>query len=115
MLLVGIDAVLSVLLAVLLLVAGILVFRRSPASRRLHRIYAWAKLPLALAGAVGVGWMFDSFMTAFAPRPPPGQPGPSMMFWTWTIGATVLSCAYSIGLLIALRSRTVRAYYNSIS
>jgi hypothetical protein len=114
-LLVGIEAVLSVLLAVLLLVAGILVFRRSPVSLRLHRIYAWTKLPLAVAGALGIGWMYGSFLSAFTPRPAPGQSSLSAVFWTWAIGAIALSCGYPIGLLIALRSRQVRAYYNSIS
>jgi hypothetical protein len=112
---VGIEAAVSVLLAVLLLVAGILVFRRSPVSLRLHRIYAWAKLPAALAGAVGVGWMYSSFVGAFTPRAAQGQSAESVVFWMWAVGAAVLSCAYPVGLLIALRSRQVRAYYNSIS
>jgi hypothetical protein len=103
------------LLAVLLLVAGLLVFRRSPASRRLHRIYAWVKIPVALAGAVGIGWMYGSLVGAFTAMPGQGQPAATMVFWMYTIGAAVLGCAYPVGLLFALRSSQVRAYYNSIS
>ncbi len=114
-LLAGIEAALSVLLAVLLLVAGILVFRRSPLSLRLHRIYAWVKIPLAVAGGIGIGWMYSSFLGAFTPRAAQGQSAASAVFWIYGVGAAVLSAAYPVGLLIALRSRQVRAYYNSIS
>jgi hypothetical protein len=37
------------------------------------------------------------------------------VFWTWAVGSAAVGCAYPIGLLFALRSKQVRAYYNSIS
>jgi hypothetical protein len=113
--LVAVEAGVSVLLAVLLLVAGILVFRRSPLSRKLHRIYAWLKIPAAVAGGIGIGWMYSSFVGAFAPRGTQGPSAAALVFWMYAVGAAVLGSAYPVGLLITLRSMQVRAYYNSIS
>ena len=51
----------SVLLAIFLIVAGAFVFRDAPGrsrGRRLHRIWAAVKIPVALAAAVGLWWMF---------------------------------------------------------
>lgn len=112
--LVGVEATVSLLLAVLLLVAGILVFRGSPSALRLHRIYAWLKIPTAVAGGVGIGWLFGSFIGAFSPGAGRGNAVELTVFWTWTLGAAALGCAYPIGLLFALRSRQVRAYYTSV-
>jgi hypothetical protein len=104
----------SILLAILLLVAGLLVFRRSHLSPRLHRIYLWLKIPTALAGAVGIGWLYGSFLGAFAPGAGQGSSVEWAVFWTWALGAAALGCAYPIGLFFALRSRQVRAYYAGV-
>jgi hypothetical protein len=45
------DSVLSILLAVFLCFAGICVFRDKREARTCHRIFAWTKLPLAIAAA----------------------------------------------------------------
>ena len=113
--LVGVDAVASLLLALLLLVAGILVFRRSALSARLHRIYAWLKIPTAVAGGIGLGWLFGAFVGAVSAPARAGSPADTGVFWTLGVSAAILGCAYPVGLLLALRSQRVRSYYNSIS
>ena len=62
----------SVLLAIFLIVAGAFVFRDAPGrsrGRRLHRIWAAVKIPVALAAALGLWWMFASFLDAAAVLP----------------------------------------------
>jgi hypothetical protein len=109
------ENLLSVGLAVLLMVAGILTMRQSPKARRLHYYFAWAKIPLSLLGGAAYGWMMMQFMTPLmSASGTPAPLNPWLFFWIYAAFPVVLGCAYPIGLLIALRSRSVRAYYNSI-
>lgn len=100
-----IERLLSLGLAVYLFVIGILVLRQSPRGRRLHHVYAFAKIPLALVGGWATWKLWMSFFSGFGP-------GSIATAWTpWIVAVTVLACAYPIALLIVLRSRTVREYY----
>ncbi len=101
------DGVASFALAVLLLLAGIAALRHSRRSLRMHQIYGWAKLPLAILGSITYCWVLTDFMT--------GMPGTAMgntrmLFGMYSGFLAALSIAYPIGLLIALRSRIVRGY-----
>jgi hypothetical protein len=111
----GADVVLSLVLALVLLVAGLMVFRQSPKSRPLHRFYAWLKIPVALAGAAGMAWMYGAFVGAFSPPVARGASPGAVVFWMWAAGMGVVGCGYSVAVLLVLRSRRVRGYYNSIS
>jgi hypothetical protein len=108
------TSVLSIGLAVLLLVAGIMVLRDSPSGRRLHLIYACLKIPLAVAAGASFAYCIYELMSSLAAST--GAPaqvgfGPT----TWVTVPAALSCIYPVALLIALNSRSVRAYYQSAS
>jgi hypothetical protein len=99
---------LSLLVAIYLLVSGILVLGNSPAGARLHWIYVWLKIPIAIIAALALSWMMQSFVTSM------GMPAGGFPFFSWSsvgIYSGFWGCAYPIALIFALRSRTVRAYY----
>jgi hypothetical protein len=110
------EAAGSIALAIFLLVVGIMVFR--PASRpvKLLRLYALLKIPMAILAGVGLGVMGYEFIAGIASANP-ATSGSTMPAATGFIiyGAVIcaLGIAYPIALLIALRSRTVRQYYQS--
>jgi hypothetical protein len=95
---------LDFLLAVYLFVCGILVLRQSWYGARLHWLYVWVKLPLVLAGLSVSIWLMRSMQW------PPGIPL-TMLIWM-ALGTAALGLAYPVGLIFALRSRPVRAYYS---
>jgi hypothetical protein len=105
------DAVGSLLLAVMLLVAGIGALRHSRGSLRLHQFYGWAKIPVAILGGIAYGWMMSQMLTSL---PGFGASNGKAIFAMYAVFMAALGCAYPIGLLITLRTRTVRGYYNSI-
>jgi hypothetical protein len=55
------EAAVSLLVAIMLLVGGILLLRNSPAYLRLHWIYIIAKIPLVIVAAVA-SWMSSNAM-----------------------------------------------------
>lgn len=99
-----IERLLSLGLAIYLFVIGIMVLRQSPRGRRLHRIYAFAKIPLALVGGWATWRLWTSFFSGFGP-------GFSTAWTPWIVAITFLACLYPIALLIVLQSRTAREYY----
>jgi len=114
------EAILSVALAIYLLIVGIQVFRASFRAPRLLSIYAWLKIPLALVAGVGLamlGYQFTSGITNMAQfrGATPNTAGISLGFIFWGCVIAGLGLALPIGLLIALRSRTVKDYYNSVT
>jgi hypothetical protein len=100
-----ISSFLGILLAAYLLTIGILTLRGSPRGGRLHWIYAWLKIALAICGGISIVVAFNAVTGA----------APSNIFLAPAIIGGIFSAAigviYPIGLLIALRSRTLRAYY----
>ncbi len=92
-------------LAIYLLVIGILTLRGSRLGGRLHRIYAWVKIVLALLGGATLFSLVTHLTGATASNL---FAGPA--FLAGVISAFI-GLLYPIGLLIALRSRTLRAYY----
>ena len=108
------TAVVSAGLAVLLLVAGILMLRHTPIARRLHLIYAWLKIPAAVAGGVSFAYVMYEMMNGFgAAAGTPARIGWGTAAWAGIPAA--LSCIYPVALLIALNTRSVREYYHSVA
>jgi hypothetical protein len=114
------DALLGAGLAAFLLIAGLMVLRDSLRGATLHRIYAWLKIPLAILGAVVWVWLWESLFSGVTASVPPQAAGGPQGAAAVRTGAiihaivfTALGCAYPIALLIALRTRSVRAYYQS--
>ena len=110
------EAFCSVGVAIYLLIVGIFVFRSSLRSPQLLRIYACVKIPLALAAGAVVAWMGYEFMTAITKSMPAGSAGAGIGYASiWAAVLTVLGLAFPVGLLIALRSRTAREFFNAVS
>lgn len=116
--LVMIEAALSAALAVYLLVVGVIVLRGSFMAPRLLRIYAWIKIPLAILAGVGVGTLMYQFYSAIVAMPggagvATGSPLP-LIGSIYGVVLGVLGLAFPIGVLIAVRSRTFRGYFNAV-
>ena len=105
--LVGLDAVLSIALAVLLLVAAIVTLRESNAGRRLHLTYAVPKLLIAFPGAATLGWLYWEIATSGGP-----QSGASFFVGFALYG--LAAALYPIALLIVFQRKTVREYYHGV-
>ncbi len=93
-------------LAIYLFVIGILVMRQSLAGRRLHLIYAWLKLPLAVAGGMSMTWLYSTFLN-IGPRAAIARPG---IIYS-ALWMSVIACIYPIALIITLSTRSMREYY----
>lgn len=111
------ESVASVGLAIYLLIVGIVVFRGSFAARRLLLIYAWVKIPLAFIAGIGIVSLAYGFVSGIAASTPGISTGPPPVagFVIWGGILVVLGIAFPIGLLIAMRSRTVNDYYNAVA
>jgi hypothetical protein len=108
------EAAGSVALAIYLLVLGIFVFRSSSSVPRLLGIYALLKIPLALLGGAGLSLMGYEFVRSMASSGGMARGPSSAIFVVWGVVITVLGCAFPIGLLIALHTRTVKDYFSSV-
>lgn len=106
-----VDGISSALLAILLLVAGILTLRNSARARRLHLVYAIAKIPLVLLGAVASYWLVTSMLGGLRTISSPASYG--MMIGIGLFSS--LGLIYPIILLFVLNTRRVRDHYNSVS
>lgn len=107
-----VTSLLLMALAVYLLVCGILTLRQSTRGRRLHLIYAIAKIPLSVAAGVASAWVMRDMVSSFGG----GAAAPTVGFALFT-GAfpILLGCAYPVALLIALNLRSVREYYQGVT
>jgi hypothetical protein len=109
------TAVLSIGLAVLLLVAGILMLGRSPSGRRLHLVYACLKIPAALAG----GFAIARVMYELTGGPSGGTQqsgaarGAASLLMAFV--PTLLGCIYPVVLLAVLNTKAVRDHFRSIA
>jgi hypothetical protein len=118
----AIAELLSFALAVLLLVAAIQILRDAPSGPKLHRWYALAKIPLVIFATAVSLWLTIGMMQSIMASMPPaagGAAGPQSAFmWSFMAARTILpallALAYPVALLIILRSRTVREYYNAV-
>ena len=104
------EAGASILLAIYLLVIGIVVFRSYRGTAKLLRIYAVLKIPLAIAAGIGIG-RFGYELTSSSLL---ASSGMGSAFYVWGVVLAIVGIAFPIGLLIALSTRGVRNYYNSV-
>jgi hypothetical protein len=106
------DGVASLGLAVWVLIAGIAALRNSRRAFRMHKIYAWAKIPMSIVGGIAYWWLMSQFIR--------GMAGAAASATNWVFGLyagvfAALGCAYPIGLLIATHTKTVRDYYRTMT
>jgi hypothetical protein len=100
----------NVLLAMLLLLAGILMLRDSRKARRLHLAFALLKFG-AIALAVYANWHYvDAFLAAMS-QAGAGANAAGPLLAMVSAGPAAIACLYPLALLIALNTRSVRAYY----
>jgi hypothetical protein len=105
-----VECAVSALLAIYLFIIGIVVLRGSLSSPRLLRIYAYPKILLALTSGVSMVFLiFTSAATVAA------QIAAGAQVSAYMAGASLLigGIAFPIGILIALRSRSVKTYYSA--
>jgi hypothetical protein len=95
-----IENILSVGLSIYLLVIGILTLRNSPAGAKLHKVYAWLKLLLAVTGAGGLFWLIL------------GSGGTAPWAWVSGIMVLVIGIIYPIVLLLILPTKSMREWYS---
>lgn len=96
----------NMLLAIYLLVIGIMVVSNSPRGRRLHLIYAYLKLPLAIITAIASALMMQQLFA--------GTGAGIAMNVGMSVSLIVnmlFACMYPIAVLIVMNTRTVRRYY----
>lgn len=93
-------------LAIYLFVIGIVVMRQSLIGRRLHLIYAWLKLPLAVAGGIAMTWLYTTFLNI---RPGAAMANPGIIYGA--LWMSLIACIYPIALIITLSTRSMREYY----
>jgi hypothetical protein len=113
------EAIGSIALAIFLLVVGIQVFRATFRAQRLLTLYACLKIPLALTAGIGLSMLGYEFANGIASLPTVSAASGSAAsmqtsFIVWGCVIASLGMAFPIGLLIALRSRTVKYYYNAV-
>ena len=109
--LVVVEAGLSMALGVFLVMVAVRLLRRPRQRLRPFMFYTLAKIVLAIAGGLAIGWITTSFVDRV--------PGKARIPVTATqaglalgVSAALLGCIYPLALLIAARTRNVRVYYH---
>lgn len=107
------ESAASIGLSIFLFISGIMVLNNSPRGAKLHRVYAVVKILLAIVAGV-VMWMlwsqvFNSMMSAAGPQFRMGA-----LTGAWAVVGSLVSCVYPVALLIVLRTRAVRSYYDPV-
>jgi hypothetical protein len=118
-------AVAALGLAVVLFVAAVATLRRTgrrtATGRKLHAVWALLKLPVAAGGGLALCWMLNTFTEAVGAAPAnaifAGSGTARLLSWAdlaygWAVAAAVLGGLYPLIVLVLLRTRTVREYYN---
>jgi hypothetical protein len=104
------EGIASLLLGIYLLVSAIFTIRQARIGRKLHLIYAWIKIPLAIT--CGVAWC--AAVSTGMPRVAGGSPPKEMFVWAIVLMlVTVLPVLYPIALLIVFATPTAKRYYQS--
>ncbi len=108
------DAAVTGLLAVPLLIAGILILRGRPIGRRMHFWWAWLKMPLAILGAMVCGFAVAEWMGALTSAPGAAPPSSAAGGWTTAVSTGTLGVVYPVVLLIVLTRQRVRRYFEGV-
>jgi hypothetical protein len=114
------DAAVGIALALVLLVMGFLTLAGSPLSRPGHMLWARVKLPVALLSCAI--WVLSLWAGSYpvpglttivsgSGQPAQGLPLASIMWRGCILGAIML--IYPITVLIVMRNRQVKGYYNA--
>jgi serine/threonine protein kinase len=94
-------------LAIYLFVAGILLLRDSPNSRKRHLRYAAIKCVLATMAAIATYLLFNEFYSAIMPN----RAGAAIAASVEVIIFSVLGFAYPVALFITMNTKSVRRHY----
>jgi hypothetical protein len=94
-------------LAIYLFVAGILLLRDSPHSRKRHLRYAAIKCVLATIAAIATYLLFTEFYTAIIPN----RGGAAVAASVEVLILSLLGFVYPIALFIAMNTNSVRRHY----
>jgi hypothetical protein len=113
------EGFLSLVAAVLLIVAGSLMLRNNPLSWRLHRLYIVIKIPVICFGAVATYWIYSSMMNSMMSLAGPGGPRPPAAFANLfalfeAAFIAVFSLIYPITLLFILGSKRSKSFYATL-
>ena len=106
------GAIISLLLAIMLFASSVEIFRGEELGLQLHQFWAWAMLPVAL---LSLAWAWIE-----AQRLPAEALGDSISHDPFTIflvlggGIVLLTWLYPIAVLLIMRKRTVREYYQAL-
>ena len=112
-----VSSLAEVALAIYLLIIGILVIRQHPRGGMLHRWFAGIKIPLVLLTVAAWGWTANAFMAGLGKASNSGVVMPSDLILRMLIFLgfiAILGMIYPVGLLIALRTRSIREYYAAV-
>lgn len=104
------EAIASILLAVLLLIAGVRLRRRPHLKLRPFHTYGILKVILAVGGGAAMGWMIASYLDAAGPAP--GGAADSRTVESVIVGAlfAAAGCAFPIFVEVVLQRRSVREF-----
>jgi hypothetical protein len=108
-----VEAVCSLCVAVLLIVAGSLMLRDSAGSWKLHRIYVLVKIPLIAMAAIATWWTTSGMMKGIFATTPVAMNTQGFVNWMAVIQAilyTGFSLIYPVSLLIVLSTRTSKEH-----
>jgi len=110
------EAMIGIGLAVLLLIAGIQTMRQALVGKRLHLVWAWIKIPTAIAGwSLTILMYYRMQQPMMAGMMPPGSAtGMTFGYVAFAVGSVVVACIYPVALLILFRTRSMRMYYNVV-
>lgn len=114
------EALLSAALAVFLIVAGAMTLRDSFAARRLHWIYVWIKIPLAIVAVLAWAWLLhglyagmDMMALVRGSAALPTSFVSVLLFVALSLG--IAGLVYPVALIFALRSKAANDYYNMVT
>ena len=113
-----VDAGGRLILSILLFIAAIMVLRDSRSGRKLHIVWAWARIPLAVFGAYAYYRLMEQMMASMANMPG----GPPAGTTTTTDFASLIgllydlgrSLAYPIAVLIVMNNKRVKDFYATL-
>ena len=106
------EGVVSGALAVFLLIISIRLLRRPRQSLRPFRLFANAKLVTGVWAGLAIGWLTLSFLTSSLRG---STPAPNAVPTAASLGllVAIIGVLYPVALLIIMRLRSVRDYYES--
>jgi hypothetical protein len=108
-----VEASLSIVAAILLIVGGVKLLHDSPGAWRLHRIYIVAKIPLVFVAGFAQWWVYTGLMsnmsTAFGPGSPP-PPGGKLFMALPAAMSALIAMVYPVALIIVMCTRSVKDY-----